>query len=60
MTHNETEVPTIRQRAKQLLKDLEMEEQVSVFLDVFETAKSDIQSLQQSSVETIKAESAKQ
>ena len=60
VTHNSSDVPTVRQRAKQLLKDLELEEQVSVFLDVFEMAKSDIQFLQQSSVGTIKADSAKQ
>lgn len=35
VTHNDTDVPTVRQRAKQLLKDLKMEEQVSVFLDGF-------------------------
>ena len=36
VTHDNTDVPTVRQRAEQLLKDLETEEQVSTFLDVFD------------------------
>lgn len=60
VTLSDTEVQTVRQRAKQLLKDLELEEQVSVFLDIFEIVKSDIQSLQQTSIGAMKAESSKQ
>lgn len=35
VTHSDTEVQSVRQRAKQLLKDLETEEQVSIVLDGF-------------------------